>query len=214
MPAPFDPHLILHAAAFASVAALALRDQLKLRAVLLVSILLSALYNDLKSPPSYQEMVWNGVTLAINLAVIVQIVLDRTHVGLSDEDTELFSAFEMLTPGEFRAIVRLATWGTAESALVVTREGERPDALYYVLRGGIVVAKAGRSFGVDSQTFIGEIAFLHDTPASATVTLEPGARFLFWPSARLRAHLEGRETLKNAVSRLISFDMATKIARS
>ena len=62
MPIWSDSHVLMHAAAIISVAALAFRDQLRLRAVLLLSILLSAAYNDLKTPPGYQEIVWNAVT--------------------------------------------------------------------------------------------------------------------------------------------------------
>lgn len=110
MPASFDPHIVMHCAAIISVAALALRDQLKLRAVLLVSILLSALYNDLKDPgPAWQEMFWNAVTFGINLKVLVQIILDRSAIGFSPEEQELFAALQMLSPGEFRSILKLDT---------------------------------------------------------------------------------------------------------
>ena len=96
---PLYPDVLMHAAAIISVAALALRDQLKLRSVLLVSIMLNAIYNDLTTPPSYESMFWNVVMFLINLIVLVQIILDRTHIGMSGEEEDLFSAFEMLTPG-------------------------------------------------------------------------------------------------------------------
>ena len=212
IPVWLDNHVLMHAAAMISVAALALRDQLRLRAVLLISILLSAAYNDLKTPPGYQEIIWNAVTFAINIKVIVQILMDRTHIGMSDEENELFNAFEALTPGEFRAIVKLASWQTADDDQCITVEGQKPDALFYVLRGVIDIQKAGRCFSVKPRSFIGEIAFLHDTPASATVRLKPGARYLRWPVASLRESLQKRQPLKQAMIRLISFDMATKIA--
>ena len=212
IPVWLDPHVLMHAAAIISVAALALRDQLRLRAVLLISILLSAAYNDLKTPPGYQEMMWNAVTLAINIKVIIQILMDRTHIGLSDEENELFDAFEALTPGEFRAILKLASWQTAEEEQWITFEGKKPEALFYVLRGMIDIQKAGRCFSVKPRSFIGEIAFLHDTPASATVRLKPGARYVQWPVGALRETLQKRQPLKQAMIRLISFDMASKIA--
>ncbi len=148
--------LLLHGAAIISVAALALRDQLKLRAVLLVSIVLNAIYNDLTTPPSYESIFWNGVMFVINLIVVVQIVLDRTHIGLSAEEDELFTAFQMLSPGEFRSIVKLSRWGTARGGEIMTREGETPTELFYVLTGTAVVEKSGRSFSVGPKAFIGE----------------------------------------------------------
>ena len=212
IPVWLDSHVLMHAAAIISVAALALRDQLRLRAVLLISILLSAAYNDLKTPPGYQEIVWNAVTFAINIKVIIQILMDRTHLGMSDEENELFDAFQALTPGEFRALLKLASWQTAEDEQWITVEGRKPDGLFYVVRGMIDIQKAGRCFSVKPPSFIGEIAFLHNTSASATVRLEPGARYVRWPVATLREALQRRQPLKQAMIRLISLDMANKIA--
>ena len=204
----------MHCAAIISVAALALRDQLKLRAVLVVSIVLNAVYNALATPPNYQSIFWNGVMFVINLIVLVQIIFDRTHIGMSVEENELFSAFRMLTPGEFRSIVKLARWHTASGDEIMTREGERPADLFYILTGTATIEKSGRSFCVGPKTFIGEIAFLNGSAASATATLGVGARYIAWPVADLDKRIQGRQALKHAVVRLISFDMAMKVARA
>jgi hypothetical protein len=80
---PFDPYLLMHAAALLSFAALAFRDQLKLRSVLLISILLDFIYHLSRYPqPAWQEVFWNAVTFAITLKVLVEIIYDRTHIGL------------------------------------------------------------------------------------------------------------------------------------
>ena len=146
--------------------------------------------------------------------MLIQIILDRTDVGLSEEEQDLFQAFDVLTPGEFRALVKLATWRTAETAVELTREGARPAHLYYVLRGELSIEKAGRIIRIAPRTFIGEIAFLHRGEASATVRLAPGSRYLEWPVQSLDRRIQGREALKHAVVRLISFDMALKVARA
>lgn len=212
---PFDPYLLMHAAALLSFAALAFRDQLKLRAVLLVSIALNTLYHLSRNPgPAWQEVFWNVVTFAITLKVLAQLVLDRTHIGLTAEEEELFSAFNSLTPGEFRALVKVGVWKTAEAAAVLTTEGALPDHLFFVLRGTIAIEKAGRRFTAPPRTFIGEVAFLHRTPASATVTLEPGGRYMEWPAGILQSKIGSRHSLNTSISRLIGLDMALKIARS
>ena len=210
----YGPHLFMHAAAIISVGALALRDQLKLRTMLFVSIALSAFYNDVKSPPDYQAIMWNAVSFAINVKVVAQIVLDRTAIGMSEEEARLFAAFELLTPGEFRAILKLGIWRTASGLAAITHENRQPNALYYVVSGTIDIDKGGRRFAVEPHTFIGEIAFLQKTPASATVTLAHGARYIEWPIETLRDSLSGRQGLRHALIRLISFDMATKVARA
>ena len=81
-----DHHLYVHTAGLVPVSALALKDQLKLRALLLVGITFSALAHlvGLKQP-AWPDLFWNGVSFAINIFVLTQLVLDRTHVGLSRE---------------------------------------------------------------------------------------------------------------------------------
>lgn len=205
----------MHAAALLSFAALAFRDQLKLRAVLLVSITLDFIYHLSKAPgPAWQEVFWNVVTFAITLKVLAQIVLDRTHLGLSVEDEELFSALGSLTPSEYRELIKAATWKTAEGPTVLATEEVHLNHLFYVLRGEITIRKSGRSFVIQPRTFIGEVAFLHQTPASATVVIASGARYLEWPVASLKTKIGSRHSLNSSVTRLIGLDMALKVARS
>ena len=96
----------------------------------------------------------------------------------------------------------------------MTSEGETPTELFYVLSGTAVIEKSGRSFFVGPKAFIGEIAFLNGTVASATATLGAGARYIAWPVQDLNKRIQGRQTLKHAVVRLISYDMAMKVARA
>jgi Cyclic nucleotide-binding domain len=210
-----NPFIFLHIGGLISVTALALKDQLKLRSVLLVSILFTAIFHMRgEHGPVWQELLWNGVEFSINGIVLTQLVLDRTHIGLTGETEELFNALKFLSPGEFRALLRLAKWETAEDIQVITTEGVAPKDLFYVLKGRVHIEKAGREFTIEPRTFIGEVAFLHSTSASATVRLDPGARYLRWPVQTLERGLQSKENLRIAVMRLISLDTATKLARA
>ncbi len=210
-----DPHLFLHIGALVSVAALALRNQLKLRIVLSVSILINALYHFVQVPnPAWHDLFWNCVTFTINLIVTIQLIIDRTHLGLSEEDERLFALFGILTPGEYRKLVKLGRWHTTDVAVSLTREGAVPDYLYFVIEGPLHLTKHGRSQAIQAPTFIGEIAFLRGSPASATVSVEPGARFLAWSAPVLHAHLARKQAFRVAVLRLLGADLAAKLARS
>lgn len=205
----------MHAAAFLSVTAVIFKDQLNLRVALLVSILLSTAYHLFKIPePAWQEVFWNVVTFIIGLGMAVRVLLDRTHFGLSDIEEQLFAAFAALSPGEFRRLVRAGRWRRAEGGAILTREGEPLDRLFYVLEGEVRVRKGEREFVTPAQTFIGEIAFLHDTPASATVTAAAGALYYEWPVGVLHRHLGRRGDLEASILRVIGLDMAMKVARS
>ena len=205
----------MHAAALLSVAAMAFRDQLKLRAILLLSILCNIVYHLAKNPgPAWQEVFWNVVTFAITLKVLAQIVLDRTHIGLTEDEETLFAAFRYLTPGEFRQLMKVGVWRRAGEKETLTIEGKLPDRLFYVLEGDILIRKGEREVKIGPRTFIGEVAFLHHTPASATVELSDGARYIEWPVAALHRKIGSRNSLEASIHRLIGLDMAMKIARA
>jgi hypothetical protein len=210
-----DHFLYLHLSGLVSVGALALKDQLKLRGVLLLSLAFSALSHVVGlTEPSWPSLFWNAVSFAINIFVLAQLILDRTHIGLSREQEKLFSAFRVLTPGEFRALEGVAEWRTAQAGETLTTEGVVPDHLYYVLEGETHIAKGERAFSIRPKAFIGEVAYLHDQPASATVTLGEGARYLKWDVAVLERRLDSRSALRTALMRLLSLDTAQKVAGS
>lgn len=207
-------HMTVDLASLIGVAALAFRNQLILRLMLLLSTGLTLFALATSGKLDWDGLFWTSVTWMINGWVTVQIVLDRTHLGLTDEEEELFSAFGSLTPGEFRRLIRPAIWHTAEQTISLTREGVVPDRLFYVLSGAIEISKGDRPGMLAPQTFIGEIAFLRHTPASATVSVAPGARYLEWRTSVLSALLDRHRHLRGAVTHLLSADMALKVARA
>jgi hypothetical protein len=206
---------LMHLAALIGVAALMFRDQLVLRALLIAStVLYISYYLFIPDAPAWSAIFWNLVTLGVNALTMARLVFDRTQFRLSDDELRLFASFRSLTPGEFRLLTSLATWKSATTQTILTREGARLDRLYYVLDGAIGIAKGGRSFPIGAGTFIGEIAFLRGQPASATVTLETGARYIEWSSDALTTLLARNPTLEGSLRTLFNADMAAKVARA
>jgi hypothetical protein len=206
---------VMHLAALVGVAALALRNQMYLRTVLLASIVLNIVdHLFITQGPNVNSLVWDIVALLINGWVLVQLVFDRTHIGLSAEEERLFQAWGSLSPGEFRKLLRLATWHSADDNPTLTLEGEVPDRLYYVLDGQIELRKDQRDLTFAAPAFIGEVAFVKERPASATVRLAPGGRYVAWPSTGLRRYFTKNQSMRVAVMRLLSADMAMKVARA
>ena len=206
---------LIHIAALIGVAALLFRDPMKLRGLLILSTLLYiAYYLLVPGVPLWGAIFWCFVTTAVNAAMMIRLLCDRTQFRLSEDELRLFAAFRTLSPGEFRMLTSLASWRTASTQTILTREGAPADKLFYVLDGAIGIAKRGRSFPIGAGTFIGEVAFLRGQPATATVTLDEGARYLEWPAGRLTSLLQRNPSLKASVHLLFTADMATKVARA
>lgn len=206
---------LVHVAAIFTLICYLFKDQIKLRAFAALGDALLTVYYVVAFPaPLWNAMYWTIINVIINVAMIALLLRDRRMTLLSDDEMTLFRALETLSPGQFRKLLKLADWHVQEEPVQLTAEGEKPGHLYYILSGDVTIAKQGRSFVAAPKTFIGEIAFLRGTPASATVTTPPAAHYVSWPVEELQALLKRNEDLKNAFSALLSADMADKVART
>jgi CRP-like cAMP-binding protein len=110
----------------------------------------------------------------------------------------MFDALSLLTELDDQDIEWILEAGQEEQVIankVIIAEGSRPDALYFVLEGllGITVSSAGSSqlATLGPGELVGEISFLEDRPASATVAAVENSLLLALPRSELVARLEG-----------------------
>jgi CRP-like cAMP-binding protein len=154
------------------------------------------------------------VLMSANFYVMARLYMDRRHRVLTPDEQRLVSVFSALTPGQFRRLMKVAKWVTACGGTKLTLEGKRPDALFFVLDGTITIVKAERRFTVASGVFIGEIAWLLGTAATATVEVSPGARYVEWDAAHLRSLLTRSPDLRIAFEGMLNRDLAGKLGKS
>jgi CRP-like cAMP-binding protein len=213
--AHFAAQNLVHVAAIFTLVCYLFRDQIKLRIfAALGDALLTVYYVVAFETPLWNAMYWTILNVVINVAMILLLLRDRRMTLLTDDEMTLFRALETLSPGQFRKLLKLADWHVSAEPAQLTVEGEKPKHLYYILSGDVTIAKQGRSFMATPRTFIGEIAFLRGTSASATVTTPSDAHYVSWPVGELQDLLKRNDDLKNAFSALLSADMADKVARA
>jgi CRP-like cAMP-binding protein len=206
---------IVHIGAFLYLAGFLCRDQLLLRAFVVIGDIVYILYFYFApEEPLWGGIFWSIVFTLANVVMIARIVADRTPLRMSEEDRRLHSLLDALTPGEFRRLMRAGNWNRADGDVAITLEGQPLHQLAYVIDGRITVEKAGHSFAITPPTFIGEVAFLIDRPASATVTLSAGARYVTWDMKRLRHVLLRSPALRIGLGAAFNRDMAEKVARA
>jgi hypothetical protein len=206
---------IVHLGAFLYLAGFLCRDQLQLRGFIVAGDIVYILYFYLApASPLWGGIFWSLVFTLANLAMIGRILSDRSAYGMTEDDRRLHGLLDTLTPGEFRRLMRAGRWNKADGDVAITLEGQPLHRLAYVIDGTITVEKAGHSFAVASPTFIGEVAFLIDRPASATVTLAAGARYVTWDMAQLRRVLLRSPALRIGLGAAFNRDMAEKVARA
>ena len=206
---------IVHLGAFLYLAGFLCRDQLLLRGFIVAGDILYILYFYFApASPLWGGIFWSVVFTLANLAMIGRILSDRSAYGMTEDDRRLHGLLDTLTPGEFRRLMRAGHWNKAEADVAITLEGQPLHRLAYVIDGTVTVEKAGHAFTITSPTFIGEVAFLIDRPASATVTLSAGARYVTWDMKRLRQVLLRSPALRIGLGAAFNRDMAAKVARA
>lgn len=206
---------IVHLAAAFYLAGFLFRDQIMLRALIIAGDLVYILYFLLApDEPLWGGIFWSFVFMLVNAWMIACIIGDRLHFRMSDDERRLYRLLDNLTPGEFRRFVRTGTWHVAEAPVVLTEENRKPDRLHYVLEGTVTIDKAGRRMSIPPETFIGEVAFLLSRPASATVTVGAGTRYIAWEASALSRLLMRAPSLRIALTTTFNRDMAGKVARA
>jgi hypothetical protein len=206
--------LLVHLAALCQILGFLMRDQIWLRALVLTGNALYAVYYFVyPATPLWDAMFWSGTMLLANAVMIVVILRDRRMQDLSDDKLSVFQAFGNMVPGDFRRLMEIARVHTVGRPTILTRLDTPPVRLFYVIDGTLEIRRRDRDMTVKAAgQFIAEIGFLLGTPATATVTLAPGGRYIEWDRARLDTLLARRPAIRLAIEQAMNRDLARKLA--
>jgi hypothetical protein len=191
------------------------RDELWLRLLMLAaSANYLAYYYGVSDAPLWGAIATSGTLALVNLGVIVVVILERTTFTMSRQVSSIYRSFDMLTPGQFRRMMRLGTVRSAEEPARLTTEGMRVDKLHFVTQGTVTVTKHGRRAEIPARIFVGEIAYATGNLASATVEVSPGAVWVEWDQEALRRLTRRFPALGVALMAQFNADLLGKVATS
>jgi CRP-like cAMP-binding protein len=193
----------------------AFRNPLKLRTFAILGNLVFVLYYFLIADvPLWTAIISSVAIIAVNVYMMWQIINDRRMFRLSAEELMLFSRLPGLTPGQYKSLLEISEWHNPQVSMPLTKLGEMPSALYYVLEGQVEVNRDAKRFPVGPHAFIGELAFLRQKAATATTFANAGALIVSWEHATLRELMTANEGIRKAFDTMLSIDMAEKMAKS
>jgi CRP-like cAMP-binding protein len=206
---------LVHLGAWLYLVCFLFRNQLLLRSfAILGDLAYTGYYWAASSTPLYEAMAYSTMNMIINITMILLIFNDKRHSNLSDNEMKLYQGFAGMSPGDFRKLTKLGTWSTAQDAVTLTTEGQPVSQLHYILDGDVEINKSGRLIASSPRIFIGEIAYLRGTSASASVVAKKGATYISWPHEALQKLTGQHDGLKQSLSNVLSSDLAAKVARS
>jgi hypothetical protein len=208
------PHFI-HLGALLYFVCFLFRSQILLRSFAIAADFAYLVYYfNVAEKPLWDAAAWSVLIILTNSVMLIIIIRDQNSTNFTDNELKLYRCLHGLSPSDFRRIVRLGKWTHVESDITLTTTGQSIQHLHYVLEGAIEMEKEGRKIDYKAPLFIGEIAFLRQTPASATVRVKPGVLYITWSHADLtRAQLK-HDNLRPAISAMLNSDLAGKLARA
>jgi voltage-gated potassium channel len=103
--------------------------------------------------------------------------------------------FSHLTASEIADIMRLLRARTIEQGEVLVRRGDPASSMYFITAGEVEIELPSRHVRMADGTFFGEIALLHRTKRSGTVTAMRKTRLLVLDAQDFHALIERMPTL-------------------
>ena len=191
------------------------RNTILLRSFAIAADLAYVLYYlTASTQPLWEAAGWSVLIILTNALMLVRTLRDQSSANFDDTELKLYRCLGCPSPATFRLIARMGKWTRVISETVLTTAGQRPQHLHYIVEGEVEISKDERKFAIMAPLFIGEVAFLRHTPASATVRVKPGALHISWSCAELsRAQLK-YHNLHAELSAMLNVDLADKLARA
>ncbi len=211
----FSTAIIVHLAALLQVTGYLLKDQIKLRLLLLAgNVLYAVYYITHPATPLWDAMIWSAVMVVSNTILIVVILRERRHGTLDTVEREIYNQLGAPLPGHFRRIMKAAQKVSTNTEITLVRHGETPQKLFFIYRGPCTINLPNGDV-LDAETgFVGELSLILEQTANATVTLGPGGQYLEWNRAELRSLFQSAPAIRLSFEQLLTRDIARKLAEN
>jgi CRP-like cAMP-binding protein len=190
-----------------------LTDMFWLRLVAVVGLTLEILYFILSGGDLRTGIGWDLIFIAINAYQIYRLMQDRLSLRLPEPDRELLRSVlsglddaqiaRLLFAGEFSAIAKGTT---------LTTENQPLERLFFICAGDVRVSIAGREVShLQKGNFVGEVAFLTEKPATATVIAEDEVRAIVFERDKLSKFFRNEAEVAGIIYQLLGRELANKI---
>lgn len=204
----------LHLGNILYLLAYSVRDILWLRILTVVATLcLMPYYFFCSETPLYAPIGWCSLFTLVNLVQIGMLIMERRPVFLGEDELRLYRMlFRSLAPREFMKLMSIAEWKRATENQELLRQHEPVTQLVLISTGRGRVEVDGRPIAeVGPGQFVGEMGFLTQQHASASVIANLSVDYLAWPADQLRTLFEDAPQLHVKVQGILGTDLVEKL---
>jgi CRP-like cAMP-binding protein len=190
-----------------------LTDIFWLRVVAVVGLSLEILYFWLSGGDLRTGMGWDLIFIAINVYQLYRLVKDRLSLRLPEADRDLLrSVFTGLDDAQIARLLIAGEFCDFAGGTTLAEENEALERIFFICSGRARVMIAGREVShLEKGSFVGEVAFLTDKPATATVIAEGDMRALAFDRGELRQFFDRETEVAGLIYQLLGRELANKI---
>lgn len=203
-----------HLASVLTMVAYLLKDILWLRLLTILSCFAGMAFNYfVPATPLWTVIYWNVLFAIINIIQIAIIIKERSGVHFSEEEKELHETlFKNFAPFEFMKLMRVGKWLEAKPGEVLAVEQQSLEAVMLIYNGMARVEKDGKEVAqLKDGNFIGEVSFITEGTATATVRALIPTRYIAWPKTAIKALLNRNPSMRFAMQAMLSTDLSKKL---
>ncbi len=184
-----------------------------LRVVAVIGLSLEIVYFLLSGGDLRAGIGWDVVFIVINLYQIHRLVKDRLSLRLPEDDRELLrGVLAGLDDAQIARLLAASTFTDIPAGTVLVQENQELEQLFFICSGRVKVSIGGREVShLEAGNFVGEVAFLTERPASATVTSESVVRALAFDRGKLNQVFRRDTDVAGLIYQLLGRELAHKI---
>ncbi|MGB6439824.1 MAG: cyclic nucleotide-binding domain-containing protein [Methyloceanibacter sp.] len=155
---------------------------------------------------------FSGILMAI-LLLAYDIPRPKLSLRLPEAEREaLRSVFTGLDDVQIARLLVAGRFNDIAKGTMLAEENKPLETLFFICTGHVKVTIAGREVAhLEKGNFVGEIAFLTEKPATATVVAEDSVRALVFERAELNQFFHNEAEVAGLVYQLLGRELAQKI---
>jgi CRP-like cAMP-binding protein len=156
---------------------------------------------------------WDLIFIFINLYQIYRLVKDRLSLRIPEPDRALLrSVLIGLDDAQIPRLLAAGAFCDIPQGTTLAEENEALERLFFICDGRVSVRIAGREVSqLERGNFVGEVAFLTERPATATVMAESPVRALAFDRAKLSQFFDNETEVAGLIYQLLGRELAHKI---
>lgn len=144
--------------------------------------------------------------------IIKNLVLISAAIVIGGKVRYRMQGLARFAPEEFTTLLHRGTWANARAGEKLATQDAELDRVSWIQSGRVSIQVNGKEVAQSgSGNFIGEMSFLADSKATATVEVVEDIRYIYWPHSLLKELTEQEPELYRAMMATLNLDLITKL---